>query len=133
MHIPLTDDDGLFWGPEEAAFHACFVQGGFSTPEREAARMLLDGGTAEDRAWAWMADPDRNLTLAGLEWDPGMLEHYLARKEQETGQCAGSGRLWETTDPFRCPACHATAPELAVRLAAELSPCEVPAHETAPA
>jgi len=68
MKLPLEDEHG-FLGPEEAAFHAMYVQGGFSTPKREAARMLLDGGTGADRARAWMAD--KGLSLDDLEWDPG--------------------------------------------------------------
>ena len=77
MKLPLEDEQG-FLGPEEAAFHAMFVQGGFSTPKREAARMLLDGGAGADRAEAWMAEKD--LTLADLEWDPGMLNEYRHRE-----------------------------------------------------
>jgi hypothetical protein len=42
--------------------------------------------------------------------------------------CIGGGLPWKTTDPFRCPACQATAPELATLLGAELSPAEIPAH-----
>jgi hypothetical protein len=80
MKFPLTDEHG-FRGPEEAAFHACFVQDGFSTPEREAARMLLDGGIAEQRARAWMTG--RNLADEDLQWDPGQLAYYQSR--QETG------------------------------------------------
>jgi hypothetical protein len=77
MKMPLTDEHG-FHGPEEAAFHACFVQEGFSTPKREAARMLLDGGVAADRARAWMTD--KGLGLDDLEWDPGMLTEYRHRE-----------------------------------------------------
>jgi hypothetical protein len=76
MKLPLTDEHG-FIGPEEAAFHAMFEQGGFSTPKREAARMLLDGGVGEQRALAWMTD--KGLGLEDLEWDSGQLEVYRTR------------------------------------------------------
>lgn len=81
MKIPLTDEHG-FMGPEEAAFHAVFEQGGFSTPEREAAQMLLDGGVGADRARAWMTG--QGLGLDDLEWDPGQLEHYRSTRTGET-------------------------------------------------
>jgi len=77
MQIPLQDEHG-FKGPVEAAFHACFEQGGFSTPKREAARMLLDGGIGADRARTWMTE--QGLTLEDLEWDPGMLTEYRHRE-----------------------------------------------------
>lgn len=50
------DDDGYFLGPEEAAAHAILVQGGFTTPEIEAERMIRDGGVSADRARAWLAE-----------------------------------------------------------------------------
>jgi hypothetical protein len=81
MKLPLHDEHG-FLGPVEAAFHACFEQGGFSTPEREAARMLLDGGTGEQRALAWMTK--QGLALDDLAWDPGQLAHYRSKTDQET-------------------------------------------------
>jgi hypothetical protein len=83
MQFPLRDEHG-FRGPVEAAFHGVCVQGGFTTPAREAARMLLDGGTGEQRALAWIAG--RGLTLEDLEWDSGQLSRYRARQEQEAGQ-----------------------------------------------
>lgn len=67
MQLPLTDDDGRFNGPEEAAFHACFIQDGFSTPKREAARMIRDGGVSAQRAREWMAR--EGLTDDDLEWN----------------------------------------------------------------
>jgi hypothetical protein len=79
MKLPLTDDQGYFRGPEEAAFHACVVQHGFSTPRREAARMLLDGGIHAQRARDWMTA--QNLAEEDLEWDPGQLAGYRLRKE----------------------------------------------------
>lgn len=45
-----------FLDPDKAAQHACIVQGGFSTPLREAGRMIADGGAGADRARAWLAD-----------------------------------------------------------------------------
>lgn len=81
MRLPLDDEHG-FLGPEEAAFHACFAQHGFSTPEREAARMLLAGGVAEQRAREWMAA--KGLTLEDLEWDPGQLDHYRVRTARDS-------------------------------------------------
>jgi hypothetical protein len=65
----LTDDDGYFPDPEKAAMHAVVVQGGFSTPKREAARMILDGGVHAERARAWMER--EGLTEDDLEWDSG--------------------------------------------------------------
>jgi hypothetical protein len=75
--LPLQDEHG-FRGPDQAAFHAVVVQDGFSTPKREAARMLLDGGTGEQRALAWMTE--QGLTLDDLEWDPGQLTEYRHRE-----------------------------------------------------
>jgi hypothetical protein len=81
VKLPLQDEHG-FTDPEAAAFHACMVQGGFSTPEREAARMLLDGGIAGDRARAWMNDQD--LGLLDLKWDAGQLDNYLATAPRDS-------------------------------------------------
>jgi hypothetical protein len=53
---PFFDDDGCFLGPEEAAAHAILVQGGFTTPEIEAERMIRDGGVSAERARAWLAE-----------------------------------------------------------------------------
>jgi hypothetical protein len=74
---PVFADDGGFADPEMAAFHATYIQGGYSCPERECARMLLDGGAGERRAAAWMIE--RGLGLEDLQWDSGMLEHYRSR------------------------------------------------------
>jgi hypothetical protein len=64
----FTDDDGYFRSPVMAAAHATLVQGGTTTPEREAARMIRDGGRSGQIARAWMK---RNgLTEDDLEWDP---------------------------------------------------------------
>lgn len=65
----FTDEDGYFADPEKAAMHAVVVQHGFSTPEREAARMILDGGIHAERARAWMVR--KGLTMDDLEWDHG--------------------------------------------------------------
>lgn len=43
-----------FHDPAKAAAHAMIIQGGFSTPLREAARMIKDGGVSAERARAWM-------------------------------------------------------------------------------
>jgi len=50
---PFCDEHG-FLNPELAAAHAVLVQGGFSTPPREAYRMLRDGGVAAERARTWL-------------------------------------------------------------------------------
>jgi hypothetical protein len=50
----FADEQG-FHDPQKAAEHAVVVQLGFSTPLREAARMIADGGVHEQRARAWMA------------------------------------------------------------------------------
>lgn len=47
---------GCFKSPELAAFHATHVQGGYSTPDREAVRMLLDGGRSAEIARSWMRE-----------------------------------------------------------------------------
>lgn len=49
-------DELGFRDPEKAAEHAVMIQGGFSTPSREAARMIADGGVGAERARAWMAE-----------------------------------------------------------------------------
>jgi hypothetical protein len=54
MNGYFADESG-FHDPEKAARHAVIIQGGFSTPLREAARMIRDGGIHEERARAWMA------------------------------------------------------------------------------
>jgi hypothetical protein len=43
-----------FHDPDKAARHAVMIQGGYSTPLREAARMIKDGGVHAERARAWM-------------------------------------------------------------------------------
>jgi hypothetical protein len=53
--------DGTFKSPEMAAAHACLVQGGYSTPVREARRMVKDGGPAGDRARRWLEDHGEDL------------------------------------------------------------------------
>lgn len=60
----FADREG-FRDPDKAAQHAFIVQGGFSTPLREAARMIADGGVHEQRARAWMAE--KGYTEADLE------------------------------------------------------------------
>jgi hypothetical protein len=52
---PFFDDDGYFLGPEEAAAHVLLIQGGFTTAEIEAERMIKDGGVMAERARAWLA------------------------------------------------------------------------------
>lgn len=47
------DDDG-FLTPVHAATHVIFVQGGFSTAEIEAYRMVADGGVSAERARVWL-------------------------------------------------------------------------------
>ena len=64
MNGYFADEQG-FRDPEKAAAHAIVVQGGYSSPLREAARMILDGGVHEKRARAWMAD--KGYTEADLE------------------------------------------------------------------
>jgi hypothetical protein len=50
----FADEQG-FRDPEKAAAHAVIVQGGWSSPLREAARMIKDGGVHEERARTWLA------------------------------------------------------------------------------
>jgi hypothetical protein len=52
----FKDADGIFYDPDAAAQHAIIVQGGFSTPLREAGRMIRDGGVSGQRAREWMAE-----------------------------------------------------------------------------
>ena len=54
MNGYFADREG-FLDPAKAAQHAVMIQGGFSTPLREAARMIGEGGVHERRARTWMA------------------------------------------------------------------------------
>jgi hypothetical protein len=49
----FADEHG-FHNPEKAAAHAVIIQNGFSTPLREAGRMIRDGGIHAERARAWL-------------------------------------------------------------------------------
>lgn len=70
----FADEQG-FRDPQKAAMHAVMIQGGFSTPVREAYRMMRDDGVMRERAVAW-------LTANG--YDPeGPEDAALARKAQE--------------------------------------------------
>lgn len=51
----FMDESGRFHSPETAALHAQIVQGGFSTPEIEARRMLEDARRTGDAGYAAMA------------------------------------------------------------------------------
>lgn len=53
LGAPFADEHG-FLNPVLAAAHACLVQGGFSTPPREAHRMIRDGGVGAERATRWL-------------------------------------------------------------------------------
>jgi hypothetical protein len=57
------DDEGYFRSPELAAMHAIVIQGGYSTPAREARRMIRDGGKGAIMAREWLAD--RGLAVDG--------------------------------------------------------------------
>ena len=61
------DADGYFRSPEAAATHAVVVQGGFSTPAREARRMLADARRAGDPERERM--PREWLETRGLSLD----------------------------------------------------------------
>lgn len=50
---PIYGDENGFHDPETAAAHAQLVQGGFSTPDIEADRMVKEGGVARTRADVW--------------------------------------------------------------------------------
>jgi len=67
MNGYFADEQG-FHDPEKAAAHAVTVQGGFTTPLREAARMIRDGGVHKARACAWMAA--KGYTEDDLEESP---------------------------------------------------------------
>lgn len=62
------DEDGYFKSPELAAMHAITVQGGYSTPAREARRMLRDGGKGAEMAREWLSE--RGLAETGEEEPP---------------------------------------------------------------
>jgi hypothetical protein len=64
--------DGTFKSVELAAFHAIHVQGGFTTPAREARRMLRDNAS-NGMALAWLAE--RGLSLHGEDEPPPDLRH----------------------------------------------------------
>lgn len=89
----FTDENGYFADPEKAAMHAVIVQGGFSTPKREAARMILDGGIHAERARLWM---DRQgLTDDDLEWDHGQRPPARSgRPEDQAPQGYGVRSRW---------------------------------------
>lgn len=58
---PMVDENGRFRSPEAAAIHAVTVQGGFTTPAREARRMVADarrGGDLEQGriGLAWLRE-----------------------------------------------------------------------------
>jgi len=66
------DEHGNFKSPELAALHAITVQHGYSTPAREARRMIRDGGRMAVMARAWL--DERGLSLDGEEEpDPGFI------------------------------------------------------------
>lgn len=52
--MSLFGDEMGFYDPDKAAAHAIIIQHGYSTPLREAARMIKDGGISAERARAWM-------------------------------------------------------------------------------
>jgi hypothetical protein len=70
---PFVDEEGWFLSPVHAATHAVLVQGGVTTPEREAYRMVKDGGVHRGQAIAWRAQedgvlyPDLGLLLRHLD------------------------------------------------------------------
>lgn len=68
-------DELGFHDPVKAAMHAVMIQGGYSTPVREAFRMLKGGGANRERALAW-------LTARGYDPD-GPEDTALAREADE--------------------------------------------------
>lgn len=76
-----SNPDGTFKSPELAAFHAIHVQGGFSTPAREARRMIADASRGSQTmatvkqslmAMAWLEE--RGLSADG-EDEPAAEPH----------------------------------------------------------
>jgi hypothetical protein len=65
MNGYFADELG-FRDPEKAAAHAVVVQLGYSTPLREAGRMIKDGGVHAERARAWLAA--KGYTEQDVEW-----------------------------------------------------------------
>lgn len=59
----FTDEHGYFLSPEHAATHATVVQGGFTTPAREARRMVKDGGRGAEIGREWLLS--RGLPIDG--------------------------------------------------------------------
>lgn len=74
--------DGTFKSPELAALHATQVQCGFSTPAREARRMLRDPRTAA-MARAWLEE--RGLSLDGDD-EPAQPPAAVTPEEAATAQ-----------------------------------------------
>lgn len=94
--------DGTFKTPEMAAFHAIHVQGGFSTPAREARRIVRDGQSNAAMAAAWLTE--RGLSLDGEEEPP-------AEDLPGTAVLAGAGLLASggSVEGLRQLAAHAFA------------------------
>lgn len=67
---PFLDEHG-FLSPVHAATHAV-LQGGVTDPEREAWRMVKDGGVSKDRAMTWLDAAGKlpDLSLGG-HFQPG--------------------------------------------------------------
>lgn len=101
---PIVDG---FASPEEAAAHAIVIQGGFSTPAREARRMLRDGGQAAAIARVWLTD--HRLTVDG-EDEPGPDDTAAAEALQAAmaamvlEKAAGTIVVYDTAGPDDEPA-----------------------------
>lgn|GEM_PF-1990625 len=82
----FTDADGYFYGPEAAAAHAIHVQGGYSTPAREARRMLADCRSAMMRCCAHCPDDCPSMMLCtGCGWTPRRTEAFHFEYAQAAG------------------------------------------------
>lgn len=94
MKAPWGDEHGFF-NPELAATHAVVVQGGFSDPDTEAKRMILDGGVSAERARKWQADKARQAGIVTHEQEKlpepqhrtllGHLVHHRDRVADKVG------------------------------------------------
>lgn len=77
--MPLfTDEDGFFLSPDAAAAHAIMVQGGFSTPQIEAERMISSGGVQRQRAIEWEAAQVAEAANVDVDACRGLISAALA-------------------------------------------------------
>ena len=113
-----ADGDECWWSADQLRTTPLF-------PDFRSAGVMTLAGFGKSCATKGMVIR-RHIGPRGHGWTEWRITSY--GRGLVTDSCIGGGLLWETTDPFRCPACQASYGELAVILQAELSPAEIPAH-----